>query len=87
MLAVSLAWLLPLVVLCWQAPGHCNDGYFQEATHHSTDWLVARVGQPQRVVRYNQAYRLWYYRRGSYQVKVAVNQRNQVCGVDYSGSQ
>lgn len=87
MLALSLGWLLPILVLCWQASGHCNDGYFQEAAHHSTSWLVDRVGEPDRVMRYNGAYRLWFYGRGSCQIKVAVNQRNQVCGVDYSGSQ
>lgn len=83
LLAAGIAWLFPVLLLCAQVALHSNDGYFQEAPHHSTDWLVARVGQPARVVRYNRAYRIWCYPRGSYQVEVAVNERNQVCGVGY----
>ncbi|MBN9415131.1 MAG: hypothetical protein J0I12_06800 [Candidatus Eremiobacteraeota bacterium] len=83
MLAASLAWLLPIMLLCAQVAMHSQDGYFQEAPRHNTDWLVAHVGQPQRVVRYNNAYRIWVYPRGSFQVEVAVNQRDQICGVGY----
>lgn len=83
LLAAGVAWLFPILLLCAQVATHSNDGYFQEAPRHSTDWLVARVGSPQHVLRYNAAYRIWCYPRGSYQIEVAVNQRNIVCGVGY----
>lgn len=82
-LAAALAWLLPIMLLCAQVASHSRDGAFQEAPRHNADWLVARVGQPQRVVRYNSAYRIWCYPRGNYQVEVAINERNQICGVAY----
>ncbi|MFN8607041.1 MAG: hypothetical protein U0931_05895 [Vulcanimicrobiota bacterium] len=81
--AASLAWLLPILVLSWQVTGNAADSAFQQAPRHSTAWLEARVGPPQRVLRFNDAYRIWCYTRGSYQVEVAVDRHNQVCGVSY----
>ncbi|MBS2036738.1 hypothetical protein JST97_17240 [bacterium] len=81
--AASLAWLLPMTLLCWQVSRSAGDSAFQEAPGHSASWLQQRVGPPQRVLRFNQNYRIWCYTRGSYQIEVAVDQHAQVRGVGY----
>lgn len=82
--AAGLAWLLPILILSWQVSRAAGDAAFQEAPRHTTAWLEAQVGPPQRVLPYNRSYRIWCYTRGSYQVECAVDNRGIVRGVSYS---